>query len=473
MTSSDCVVIVGGGITGLTAARELVRDLGAQGVLLLERNATLGGAVQTERVAGFVIEGGPDSFVTFKPAARELCRDLGIAARLQGTREDRRGSFIKRQGRLFPMPPGLTGLVPSRLTPLLTTPLLSWRGKLRAGGELFVPRRRDGADESLAAFTTRRFGREVYDWLVEPLLAGIHAADGQRLSVSATYPNLTETEQRHGGMLRQMLGKPAREPTGGSPFLAPVGGVAEIVEALERSIPPGVVRTGEAVARVEQSENGYRVEAATGARYEARAVILATPAHVAGELVRPLDAGLAQMLAEIPFVSTATVSLAYRSTDVDTAFRGSGYLSPRAEGGPVVACTWASNKFAGRAPEGAELLRVFIGRDGVDDVVSQDDVRLTALAQAELQRTLGITASPTLVRVSRWPRAIPQYTVGHLDRVDAIDRRLEAHPGLILAGASYRGAGLPDCITQGRDAARRTRLALEEVDDATAQPSTL
>lgn len=449
-------MIIGGGITGLAAAHELVTR-GGRDLLVVEAEARLGGKIVTEQVDGFLVEGGPDSFIAFKPAALQLCRELGMADRLQGTRPDRHGSFVRRGGRLAPLPAGLTGLVPSRLLPLLTTPLLSLPGKLRAGLELLVPRRLDGRDESVADFTTRRFGREVYDWLVEPLLAGIHAGDGAALSVAASYPNLLEMERLHGGMLRMMLrGSPRsdRESERGSPFMTPRGGTAELVKAIARTLPHGSVRTGATARAVERAGSGYRVQLGEGSAVDARAVIVTTPAHAARRLLAGLDRELADRLGGIPFVSTATISLGYRAGDVPHSLDGYGYLSPRVEGGPIVACTWASSKFAGRAPDGHALLRVFVGRAGLNEIVSADDATLIALARTELRQTLGIEAAPILTRVYRWPDGIPQYNVGHLERVAAIEALVDRHAGLFVAGASYRGAGLPDCIGAGRRAGR-------------------
>lgn len=456
MVDETSIVIIGGGMTGLAAAHELTAR-GVRAFRLLEADGRLGGKIVTEHAHGFLVEGGPDSFITFKPAALELCRELGIADRLQGTRPDRRGSFVRRSGRLAPLPAGLTGLVPLRLLPLLTTPLLSLPGKLRAGLEPLAPRRLDGRDESVAEFTTRRFGREVYDWLVEPLLAGIHAADGAALSVAASYPNLLEMERAHGGMLRMMLrARPRsdRNSDRGSPFMTPRDGTAELVNAIARTLPHGSVRTGATARAVEHVGSGYRVHLTEGPAVDARAVIVTTPAHAARRLLAGLDRDLADGLGSIEFVSTATISLGYRAGDVPHSLDGYGYLSPRAEGGPIVACTWASSKFAGRAPDGHALLRVFVGRAGLSEIVGADDATLIALARTELRQALGIDAAPILTRVYRWPDGIPQYNVGHLERVAAIDALVDRHAGLFVAGASYRGAGLPDCIGAGRRAGR-------------------
>ena len=448
---SVSVAIVGGGITGLVAAYELQRR-GRRDFVLLEADSRLGGKILTEHHDGFLLEAGPDSFVSFKPAALELCRELGLEERLQGTRGPVK-SLVRREGRLHALPTGLTGLAPQRLRPLLTTRVISLRGKARAGLELFLPRRRDGRDESVAEFATRRFGREVYDWAIEPLLAGIHAADGEALSVNACYPTLVDMERTRGSILRQALGAMSAGRRGApSPFMTLAGGTSELVEAIARTLPAGSVRTGVAVRSVNQGER-YRITLHDGASFDADTVIVTTPAHTASRLLGSLDRELAQRLSAIPFASTATVSLGYRRTEIAHPLEGSGYVSPRAEGGAVVACTWTSSKFAGRSPEGHVLLRVFLGRAGIEEIVAAEDGRLIGTARDEVRQTMGVTATPRLVRVHRWPMGIPQYNVGHLERVAAIEAGVARHPGLIVTGASYRGAGLPDCIDVGRAAA--------------------
>ncbi|MFQ5890628.1 MAG: protoporphyrinogen oxidase [Gemmatimonadota bacterium] len=458
MTDSPGIVVVGGGIAGLAAALRLVERAAPGVATLVESTERLGGKILTERTDGFVIEGGPDSFLSSKPDAVELCRELSLEDRLRGTDPDRRRSFVRRDGRLFELPAGITGLVPSRIGPLLATRILSVRGRLRAGLEYFVPGRGDSQDETIRAFITRRFGAEAYDWLVEPLLSGIHAGDGGRLSLRATFPHIADMERAHGSLLRAMWRRRAPRPAG--PGLVSIeGGLAEMVSQIERRIPPERIRRGTPAIAVRREEDRYRVELADGSQLTARAVILATPAFVSAELVRTLDPELARRLAEIPFVSTAIVTLAYPVEAVPHPLNGSGYLSPRAEGGPVVACSWTSSKFPGRAPEGSVLLRIFVGRAGSEEVVGRTAQELERAARVEVSETLGIRAEPTVARVHRWPRGMPQYVTGHLERIERIERRLAEHPGLFLAGASYRGVGIPDCIRSGWTAAAGALLA--------------
>lgn len=469
MSGEAAVLVIGGGIAGLAAAHRVAEAGHGGGLVLVEREPRLGGKVATERVDGFVIEGGPDCFLAAKPAGLELCRALGIEERVRGTDPRLQRSFVKRDGLLHELPAGLTGLVPSRIGPLLTTSVLSVPGRLRAALELVVPRRRDGAEETVAGFVRRRFGAEAWDWLVEPLLSGIFAGDGSRLSLPATFPMLVDLERRHGGILRMMLLEslvPRRSPEEARAgpaqgFVTLAGGLGELVDALEASLPPGAIRRGAAVGELERRGDLYEAVLTDGTRLAAPAVVLATPAFAAADLVDPFDPELAATLREIPFVSSATVSVAFGAADVPRTLPGYGYVTPRVEGGDVVACTWTSNKFPGRAPGDGVLLRFFLGRAGREEIAAAGDEEIRAVIRAELGRVLGIRVEPMLWRIYRWPRGLPQYTLGHPRRMQRIAARLALNPGLTLAGASYRGVGLPDCIASGRAAAEAALARLK------------
>jgi oxygen-dependent protoporphyrinogen oxidase len=469
------VVVVGGGIAGLSAAYALSRDGRPAGpapdVLVLEREARFGGKVVTERLEGFVVEGGPDAFVSTKPWALELCRELGMEDRLIRADMRRRKVYVLHRGRLRPLPDGLAMMVPSRIWPMLTTPLLSPRAKLRMGLDWLLPPRRDETDESLGAFISRRLGRQAYERLVEPLMSGIYAGDGDRLSLLATFPFLREWEQEHGGLTRAAWrwGRQRRLSSGvnGRPsvFVTLRTGLAELTEALVDRLGPRSLRAGTEVTDLSRWGGRYRLGLADGTTLEADAVILATPAFVSADLVSQLDPHLEPALRDIDYVSTATVSLAYRRSDLPRDLDGHGYVIPRVEGRAALACTWTSTKFPHRAPEGYGLLRIFLGRAGQDEVVREEDARLVARARDELASTLGIRAEPVLARLQRWPRAMPQYRVGHRDRVESLRSRLASLPGLFLAGAAYDGIGLPDCIRSGRQAAAQ---ALEHLTRSAA-----
>lgn len=453
------VVIVGGGIAGLAAAYRLAQTAPDLAVSVVEGEARLGGKIVTERVDGFLIEGGPDSFLSLKPRGVGLCQELGLEGRLQGTNTKIRRTYIMRGQRLHELPEGLTGLIPTRLGPMVKTRLISPVGKLRMALDYVLPPRAANGDESLAAFVERRLGRELYDRLIEPLMGGIYAGDGEQLSLAATFPQLRRAELEHGGLIKGVLAARAKmlaakpDAKRWPAFVTPATGLAEIVEALARRLSSIDVRLGRRATRVEAASAGYAVVLENDERLTAQAVIFATPAFVTAELVSGIDSRAAAALHAIPYVSTATVSVAYPLADIPRPLDGYGYIIPRAENQPILACTWTSAKFPQRAPQGFGLIRGFIGRAGQEEALDGTDDDLLKLLRAELRRTLGITAAPTLHRIFRWPKAMPQYTLGHLARLATIEQRLTALPGLFVAGSAYRGIGLPDCIHSGEQAA--------------------
>lgn len=454
------VLVVGGGISGLAAAESLLRADARVRVTVVEAGDRLGGIVGTERTEGFVLERGPDVVVAAKPATRLLCERLGIADRLVGTAV--RGAYVYRAGALRRLPAGLSGMMPTRLGPLAASRLLSVRGLLRFASEPWragaAPMA--GGDESLERFVVRRMGREAYDRLVEPLLTGIYAGDGARLSLSATFPQLLALEREHGSLLRGLRARAAAgEPAPASPFLSFPTGMQELVEGLARALTASgrvSVRTGvPARALRAPGAAGPALTLADGTSLEGDAVVLALPARASAALLAPLDPVLARELRGIPHGSTATVTLAYAAADVPRALDATGYVVPRVAGRSALACTWASSKLAGRAPGGMALLRLFFGGARRPELAVRDDDGLEALARAELREVLGVTAVPRLVRVTRWLDAMPQYEVGHAARVASIEARAASLPWLALAGNAYHGVGVPDCIRSGEGASAR------------------
>lgn len=441
------IAIIGGGITGLAAALRL-HEAGVP-FLLIEAEPRLGGKIVTERVEGFLVEGGPDCFLASKPDGVALVRRLDLESRLCPTDPTNRGTYMRRDGRLHRLPEGLSGLVPTRVGPLLRTGTLTPLGRLRASLEPVIRAGAPNEDETIARFARRRFGREAYDWLIEPLLSGIYAGDGEQLSLAATFPLLAELERREGSVLRAM----ARRRSGSAGFVTLLRGLAEMVEALTRRLPGEQLRLGSAVIAVESRGSAFWVELAHGPAVAADGVILAVPAPIAARLADHVDRALSEELRGIPLVSTATVSLGYAPGSLRQPLRGYGFVSPRAAGGAIVAGTWTSNKFPGRAPTGATLVRFFIGRAGAERTLEQPDDVLIHLARSEMARIAGVSATPAVARVFRWPQSMPQYVVGHRARLDRIAQLVARHPGLSLAGASYRGVGIPDCIASGWTAA--------------------
>ena len=452
MSQRARVAVVGGGVAGLAAAHRLV-ERGVREVVLLEAGDRLGGSIATERRDGFTIEAGADSFLTEKPWAVDLCERLGVP--LVGTREGERRTYVVHDGRIEPLPDGFLLLAPTDLRALVASPLFSWRGKLRMALDLVLPRS-TAADESLAHFVRRRLGREALERVAEPLAGGIYTADAERLSLAATMPRFRELERRHGSVIRGLRAEAGASRAAGarySLFAAPADGMGALVEALARRLPEGAVRLRSPVGTLAPDGATWRLRAGDEA-LTADALVLAAPAWTAGPLLEPVDAVLGRLLGEIEYASSATVTLAYPSAEVP-GVRGFGFVVPAVERRALIACTWASRKFPGRAPEGHELVRAFVGGALRPDLLGRDDAALVEVVRDELRTLAGITAVPELSRVHRHRVAMPQYLVGHLERVAAIEARAAALPALALAGAAYRGVGVPDCVRSGEGAADR------------------
>ena len=448
------VVVIGGGIAGLAAARRLESLSPKTHVVLVEKDDVLGGKIRTEHVDGFVVEAAPDSFLTRKERGVGLCEELGLGDELIARRPEHRGSFVRRGNELHPLPEGLTGMIPTSLEALETSELLSAAGKARFAAEPDVAPRSAADDESVAGFVSRRFGREAYDALVEPLMTGIYGGDGEQLSLRATFPQLRAIELEHGSVLRGLSAPPVSDRP---PFVSLRGGMGALVDALRDDLSRTQLRTGRGATRVVLRAGGFDVEL-EGETIPTNGVVLATPAFATADLVAELDPQLAEEHEQIPYASSVVVSLGFSRADV-VPLDGYGYVVPRAEGGDVLACTWSSQKWEHRAPEEAVLLRVYMGRFGARDVTLDPDDELVAAARAEVE-FLGVSARPLLVRVHRWPLGMPQYVIGHPDRLERIETALIAHPGLAVAGAAYHGVGIPDCIASGEAAAESVAGAL-------------
>ena len=459
------LVVVGGGISGLAAAHravELARERGVPLELtLLEAADRLGGTIQTERREGFLVECGPDSFLSEKPWALALCRRLGVEDRLIRTDDRSRRTFVVFRGRLHPLPDGFQLLAPTRLGSFLSSRLFSWRGKLRMAGDLFLPRG-DDPDESLGSFVRRRFGREALERAAQPLIAGIYTADPDELSLRATMPRFLDMERRERSVILALwraarAGSPGHTGTSGarwSLFVTFADGMEELIQILATRLPPGAVRLKERVSSVVREDDVWRLATANGSVFEADALILSAEAHQTARLLRYLDPALALLLEGIAYASSATVTLAYRRGDIRHPLDGFGFVVPQIERRPVIACTFSSVKYPGRAPDGHALLRVFVGGALNESLLEADDGSLVTTARAELAELLGVTAEPLFTRVGRYPKAMPQYHVGHGSRADAIERAVARHPGLRLAGGAYRGVGIADCVRSGEEAAQ-------------------
>ena len=456
------LVVVGGGIAGLAAAHraaEISRERGTPLELtVLEARDRLGGTIETEHAGGFLVETGPDSFLSEKPWALALCRRIGLESRLVGTDDRFRRVFVWFGKRLYPVPDGFQLLAPTRLTPFVTSSLFSWPGKLRMALDVILPRG-GGGDESLGAFVRRRLGREALERIAQPLVAGIYTADPDELSLLATMPRFVELERRERslivGLWKASRKAPAASTSGArwSLFVSLAGGMGELIAALASRLPSDAVRLKHRVGGIERRGAHWRVTTEEAGAIDADAVIVATETHAASRLLRYVDPPLATMLEMIPYASSATVSLGYRRADVPHPLDGFGFVVPRAEHRDLLACTFSSVKYPGRAPERHVLIRCFVGGALNAAALERSDDEIGERVRRELGEALGITAAPMLTRVARHPASMPQYAVGHLTTVETIERRLAAIPGLLLAGGGYRGVGIADCVRSGEAAA--------------------
>ncbi|HEY0306566.1 MAG TPA: protoporphyrinogen oxidase [Acidobacteriaceae bacterium] len=460
------VVIIGGGITGLAAAYYLQQHAhGAIRVTLIESSSRLGGKITSVREDGFLIEGGPDSFITQKAGALALCRELGLDGDLTPSNTAHKTTYVVSGGKLHAMPEGMMLMAPTMMIPFLRSGLISWPGKMRMGMEMFLPRRDNDGDESLSSFITRRLGAEALDKLAGPLIGGIYAADPEKLSLRSTFPMFLEMEKKYGSLLRGMLRRkkaaaapaatqaapaaatqPAVKRAPMSMFMTLRGGLQQLVDTLVARIDPASILLGRQILPITPDAGGYRIDFSDGDHMHADEVLFATPAHVTGDLLTWIDPQLSVKLHAIRYVSTATVSLAYKVSDLGKKPDGFGFVVPHSERRKITACSWSSTKFDHRAPEDGVLLRVFVGGDRAQELAELSEEALAEMAREELRITMGITATPVLTKVYRWCKGNPQYDVGHLDRVEEIDGMAAKHPGLHLAGAAFRGAGIPDCI---------------------------
>lgn len=505
----DSLVIIGGGISGLSSAFYLLRQAEARGrqahVTIIDPAARLGGKINTLKRDGFVIERGPDSFLARKQPMIDLARELGIEQELTGTNPEAKKTYILHRGKLHAMPPGLVLGVPTEIAPFAKTSLLTWGGKLRALMDFVLPARKETGDESLGGFLERRLGTEVMERIAEPLLAGIYAGDLRSLSLQATFPQFGEAERKRGSLIRGMrANKRAAANTAAAPsslpgaagksvFLTFKGGLSSIVDALDEALSgverklgvkavqiidranaqiagPGAEK-GEAVIEydaaqgrevtkareaVQKHEAGSRYEVllSDGGKIDADGIIITTPAYDASEL---LGAHInTDALDAVRYVSVANVVMAFDKAALGLQFDGSGFVVPRSEGMTITACTWTSAKWLHTSPGDKVLLRCYVGRSGDEAIVDLPDDQITEAVRHDIREVMGITAEPLFTEITRLHRSMPQYPVGHLGNIAAMRKELEAKlPGVWVTGAAFDGVGLPDCIRQGKEAAER------------------
>lgn len=471
MTRPRTVVIVGGGISGLATAFSLQEKATKAGLsircTLLESDTSWGGKIVTHRVGEMVTEAGPDSFLSQKQAGLDLCVKLGLADQLINTNETSKKACVLYKGHLHDLPEGLLSFVPKQLGSFLRSGLLTWTGLARMGLEIAVPPGPATGDESLAGFLRRRFGAQAFERVLEPLMAGIYAGDAEQMSLRAAFPRFFELEQRHGSIARGMMAAKKAAPSVSTDqpkrtmFVSLKNGLGDLVTALTRRLTQqGVeLRIGARVdaLRVRSHKLGrwmYDLILQDGSALSADGVVLATPAYVSADLLRPLTPIAGGLLDMISYASTATIAMAFPRT-LTSAIEGFGFIVPRTEQRHLIAATWTSLKWPYRAPADHLLVRCYVGGVGRENILQLDDDALTVKARDELAALCGIRVEPSYAEVNRWWKAMPQYTLGHLDRLAQLEAAISRYPGLVLTGAGYRGVGIPDCIRDGAVAAER------------------
>jgi protoporphyrinogen/coproporphyrinogen III oxidase len=478
------IAIIGGGIAGLAAAYELEKARAGGAAVeyaLFEERPRLGGSLASEIVGGAVLERGPDSFLTEKPAAAELCRELGLGGELIPSNDAARKTYIVTGNRLVALPDGLMFLVPTKLVPTAMTRLFSVRTKLRMALELLIPPRPSEGDESVAALVERHFGQEAVDRLADPLLSGIYGGDATQLSAQTVLPRLVEMETKYGSLTRGMLAAhrkmrahaktSSKTPNGGAAIFTGLrGGMGTLVDAIAERLGAGSVRLATAVSGIEKTARGWKVQGG-GVGEEFDALILAAPAWIAGELLTPVDAALGSELGGIPYSSSITVNLVYDEGKIGPLPEGFGFLVPAVEGRAMLACTFAHRKFLGRTPPGKAVFRAFLGGMKRVDLLAESDEALVEIVRREMReilgaKTFGVEVEPEFAQVTRWRRAMAQYAVGHKARMQRVNAHVTALPGLRLVGNAYDGIGVPDCVRLGRRAARELVGVQEPADVA-------
>ena len=464
------IAVIGGGIAGLAAANRLRELDPASEVTLFEASGRLGGSLWTDRRDGFLVEQGADSFITNVPWGVGLCQRLGLGDELIGTSQQGRRAFVVRRGRLYPLPDGFMLMAPSRIWPVMTTPILSPLGKLRLAWEYFIPRRdENGSDESLASFVRRRLGREAFERLVQPLVAGIYTADPEKLSLAATLPRFQDMEREHGGLIRAARRERARKASSDADegrsngarydlFVTPRDGLSSVVAALAARLSANAVRINTPIRQIARIGNYWNLSAGRAvspdqSRLEFDEIIIAAPAAVAASLLADVDRELAADLSAIEYAGAVVVSMAFDRHQIRHALDGFGFVVPAIERRRILSASFSSVKFPGRAPADKVLIRTFVGGACRRELTELSDADLERVVSEELADLLGTSGAPLWTMIARWSNSMPQYHLGHLDRVARIEARAAAIPGLALAGNAYRGVGIPHAIHSGERAA--------------------
>ncbi|KUP09167.1 protoporphyrinogen oxidase [Bacillus coahuilensis m2-6] len=466
MLDTKKVVIIGGGITGLTAAYYLQKEAKAKNlalnITLIEASHKLGGKIQTVEQDGFIIERGPDSFLARKKSASILAKEVGLSDKLVSNSTGQ--SFVLVQDQLHPIPGGSVMGIPTQIGPFVTTGLFSWMGKARAAGDFILPKSNVQGDQPLGNFFRRRLGDEVVENLIEPLLSGIYAGDIDQMSLLSTFPQFYEIEQKHRSLVLGMKKTTPKPSVKGQKkpgiFLTFSSGLQSFVNAIEAYLEEGSIMKGVKVEEIHLHELGYELSLNNGEAMQADSVVLATPHHVIPTMLP--DEPMFAPLKDVPSTSVATVAMAFNEDAIKKDIDGTGFVVSRNSDYTITACTWTHKKWPHTTPKGKVLIRCYVGRAGEEAVVDLSDGEIEKIVLDDLNKIMEIDAKPDFTIVSRWKNSMPQYTVGHKDRVKAIKEQMELKlPGVFLAGSSFEGLGLPDCIDQGEAAVRSVLEYLE------------
>lgn len=461
------VVIIGGGISGLSTAyflTELAREKGeALDITIVDKKDSPGGNIITVREGGFLIEGGPDCFLSEKPWAMALCKRIGMEDSLLATTTARGKTYVLSKGKLHLLPEGVILMVPTKMVPLLFSSLLTMWGKIRMGLEMFVPKRKSTEDETLGSFVRRRLGKEALDKIAGPLVAGVHGGDPETMSIKSSFPKFVEMEENYGSLIKGMIAKMKLMKGGArkksakpvTMFMTIKNGLGDIVDTLLGKIEDTKIIKATTVDNLTKDTDGYTLKLSNDETLKADAVVISTPAYATSAIVKSMDGSLSEKLDTIPYVSTATVSIGFKRADIAHPMDGFGFVIPKSEGRKIMATSWVSKKWAGRAPEDCVLIRCFVGGAFDQDLVELNDEEMKAMVLSELKSIMGIDAEPVICKIFRWRRAMPQYTVGHEGRVAEIAELTDKHEGLYITGSAFRGIGISDNVREAEAVAER------------------
>lgn len=454
------IIIVGAGISGLAAANRL-SELGKEKSIninfnVLESSDHPGGNICTIKEDGFLIEEGPDSFITSKPYGLNLCNRLGIGDEVIPTSEINRKTLIFLNRKLTPIPEGFILLAPTRIKPFIVSPILSFSGKMRAMLEIFIPRSNSGDEESLYSFIKRRFGRELFENIAQPLIGGIYTSDPYKLSIKSAVPEIYKLEQRYRSVIIGMIkGHRTKKDSGArySQFVTLKNGMSSLISSIASRIPDGSIITGQTVKNIQKNGDRWKINSTTGEEYEADGVILSTASYRSAEILNSLDKEISTELQKIIFASSAIVILAYKKEQINQSISGFGFVVPSKENLNLIACSFSSEKFKGRAPENLILTRSFVGGALNEKFLEKSDNEIISTIKNELAKILSITGEPLYTRIKRYPRSMPQYNLGHEIIINNLKNMISKHKTLKICGNSYEGIGIPDCIRSGESAA--------------------